>query len=81
MKLFKTFEACVRLAAGAFFLEKNTYSEKMIFSIFRINGFCVFCVKNTTFELLDHLNEYLQVFLVSFHTGSCQNDSPMLGGR
>ena len=31
MMLFKTFEACVRLAAGAFFLEKTHILKKMIF--------------------------------------------------
>ena len=77
MMLFKTFQACVRLAAGAFFLEKTHILKKWYFLFLRKNDFCVFCVKNTTFELLDHFNEYLQVFLVNFHTGSCQNDSPM----
>ena len=77
MMLFKTFEACVRLAAGAFFLEKTHILKKWYFRFLRKNDFCVFCVKNTTFELLDHFNEYLHVFLINFHTGSCQNDSPM----
>ena len=30
MMLFKTFEVGVRLVAGAFFLEKHTYSEKNV---------------------------------------------------
>ena len=77
MMLLKTFEACVRLAAGAFFLEKTHILKKWYFRFLRKNDFCVFCVKNTTFELLNHFNEYLHVFLVNFHTGSCQNDSPM----
>ena len=59
-------------------LKKKTHIlKKWYFLFLRKNGFYVVCVKNTTFELLDPFNEYLHVFLVNFHTGSCQNDTPM----
>ena len=50
MMLFKTFQACVRLAAGAFFLEKTHILKKWYFLFLRKNDFCVFCIKNITFE-------------------------------
>jgi len=54
MMLLKVFEACVRLAAGVFFfLFFLTHILKKWYCLFfRKNDFCVFCVKNTTFELL-----------------------------
>ena len=45
MMLFKTFEACVRLAAGAFFLEKTHILKKWYFLFLRKTIFAFFVSK------------------------------------
>ena len=74
----KLFKCALRLAAGAFFCWKMTFSGKMIFLILWKNYFLSKIVKNTTFELLDHHHELNQKKLILLDFFMLRIDSTML---
>ena len=74
----KLFLCALRLAAGAFFFWKKTFSEKLIFLILRKNDFLSKIVKNTTFELLDHHHELNQKKLILLKLFMLKIDSTVL---